>query len=360
MFWILGGGVFEKVFRELQHAHPDGPSIWQILADQLEHVPWEGFHFEDLIFPLFVFVVGVSVALTVPRRVERFGRAGAASRALRRALILYVLGLLYYGGISHGLEGIRWVGVLQRIAIAYLFAACLFIWLRPRAIAWIAAFVLIGYWALLTFVPVPGNGAGNFAETKNLSDYIDSVYLPGKRWNRTHDPEGLLSTIPAITTCLLGLLAGVWILHVRPAAQKVGALVAAGAALLALGWFWGGNGPLHFPIIKNIWTSSFVLVTSGWSCMLLGLFYLVLDVWKIRRWAIPFVWIGLNPIALYLIEHLARASDLSILFAGGEIYSSLNRFAFHGAGALLQAIIATVISFTLAWYLHHRRVYLRV
>jgi len=351
MFWILGGGAFYRVFHELPQN-----AFFSALANQLTHVTWEGVHFYDLIFPTFIFVSGVSLVLSLPAKIAGRGHASVSWTVIRRAVTLYLIGLWCYGGISHGIEGVRWVGVLQRIAFAYLGAALLFIWVKPKGLIAITIGILLGYWALLEWVPVPGFGAGDLAEKHNLTNYLDQMYLPGKRWDGDHDPEGILSNLPAIATCLLGVFAGLWLVRAETALRKAWGLIGGGTLLVGLGWCWGQ----YFPLIKKIWTSSYVLEAAGWSCLLLGLFYLVIDVAKIRRWALPFVWIGLNPITLYIIESLAHSSAMADRFVGGDIYHGLSDHLFPGAGALLLALVSSSISIGLAWFLHHRRIYLRV
>ncbi len=175
--------------------------------------------------------------------------------------------MIYYGGIKHGWQDIRFLGVLQRIAICYLFAALVFLNFNLRGL--IATFValLAGYWALMTFVPVPGIGAGHFGPDQNLANWIDANYLPGRLWDKTRDPEGLLSTLPAIGTCLLGVFAGMLLRDIRLKPQQKSLwLIGAGTVLVLAGHLWA----LQFPIIKAIWTSSFVLVAGGYSAILLG------------------------------------------------------------------------------------------
>ncbi|HKD36086.1 MAG TPA: heparan-alpha-glucosaminide N-acetyltransferase domain-containing protein, partial [Pirellulales bacterium] len=203
MFWIVGADTIVEALRNLS-----GNRIISGAADQLEHVSWAGFHFEDLIFPMFVFIVGVSIVFSLDRAIERDGRRAAVIRILRRAALLYVIGVIYYGGFSKSYEDIRLLGVLQRIALAYLFAGliyCFFDW-RGR-LAWCIG-LLVGYWALMTFVPFPDGVAGDFREGHNLANWIDSQYLPLHKWDGNHDPEGLLSTLPAIANCLIGVFAG--------------------------------------------------------------------------------------------------------------------------------------------------------
>jgi hypothetical protein len=202
MIWIVGADALADAFRGL-----DGGAVSAWLGVQLGHAAWEGLTFYDLIFPLFLFIVGVAVPLSLDRIVEREGRSAALRRVLVRGLVMYTLGVLYYGGISHGWDQIRWVGVLQRLAAGYVVAALLHLWCRPRTIVAVGVTLLIGYWALLTFVPVPGVGAGDYARGRNLANWVDAHWLPGKVWYGDYDPEGLLSTLPALVSALLGLAA---------------------------------------------------------------------------------------------------------------------------------------------------------
>ncbi len=202
----------------------------------MHHVEWDGFRFYDFIFPLFIFITGVSIVLALPRLVEREGRYHAHLRVLRRALLLYALGLIFYGGIKNHWADIRYLGVLQRIALCYLFASLMFLNLNLRGLVVAFLSLLVGYWALLTFVPVPGIGAGSFAPDANLANWIDLHYLPGRLWDKTRDPEGLLSTLPAIATCLLGVFAGLLLKDERLEAQQKSAwLIGAGIALVLAG-----------------------------------------------------------------------------------------------------------------------------
>ncbi len=297
MCWILGlGGALNALLARFA----PGSAITGIIDTQLEHVAWEGFRFYDLIFPLFLFIAGVSMAIALPRRLEKEGRAAAVRHLLARALILVLLGVFFSGGLKDGWEKIRWLGVLQRIGIASAAAGMLSLWLGWRALVAAVVVLLGGYGLLLGLVPVPGFGAGDLAEGHNLTNYLDSLWLPGRKYDGDHDPEGLLSTLPAIATALLGILAGKWLTGAAPPARKVLGLLGAGAVLIALGWAWHP----FFPVIKKIWSSSFVLVAGGWSAVLLGVFYAIVDVQRFRRWTIPFVWVGANPIALYVCAGL--------------------------------------------------------
>ncbi|MGE5157953.1 MAG: acyltransferase family protein [Gemmatimonas sp.] len=365
MFWLLGAdGIFWSLDR-MAHGRGMLGSIASFLKTQMIHVAWEGFRFYDLIFPLFIFVVGVAIVLSLPGLVEREGRAAAHVRVFRRALILYGLGLICYGGISHHWSDIRFLGVLQRIALCYLAASLLFLNLDRRGIVVALIVLLVGYWALMVFVPVPGIGAGSFAPDANLANWIDARYLPGRFWDVTHDPEGLLSTLPAIGSCLLGVLAGLTLTDVRlQAGQKSLLLIGSGILLTIAGYAWG----VEFPIVKAIWTSSFVLVAGGYSLMLLGGLHQLVDVWDFKRWAAPFVWIGANSITLYVINSVAGVEDVNVsgferfarLFVGGDFSDLLDHVLTPGAGDFAVHALSLGLAIALAGFLYRRKIFLRV
>jgi predicted acyltransferase len=347
MFWIIGADGLVAGLRKISDTGPI-----KFVTDQLEHQAWEGFHFEDLIFPLFLFIVGISVVFSLPRTIEQMGRNAALKRIFRRAVLLYLMGIFYYGGFATSFENIRLLGVLQRIALCYFFVALLFCYLKPRGLFAVCAGLLIGYWALMTFVPIPGVGSSNFAEGKNLANYVDKRYLPLLKWNGDHDPEGLLSTLPAIATCLLGVFAGLLLKSKGvPEQKKVAYLAGAGVAGLLLGWLWG----LQFPVIKKIWTSSYVLVAGGYSGLLLALFYQVVDIWKYQKWAQPFVWIGMNAITIYMAVNLVDFGQIARRFVGGD----LNRYC-GVYGDLMVAVAIFILEFWLLHFLYRRKIFLRV
>jgi predicted acyltransferase len=358
MFWILGGDSLAQALKEMS-AGREGifSDAGNFVGQQLEHVEWAGFRFYDLIFPLFVFIVGVSLVFSLTRLVEQEGRAAAHRRVFRRFVILFALALIYSGGVSKLWPDIRLLGVLNRIALCYLFASLLFLNFRLRGliIAWVS--LLVGYWALMTFVPVPEVGAGVFEPGKNLSNWIDSQYLPGKKWNGTWDPEGLLSTLPAIGTCLLGVLAGLLLKDSRVAPQQKSVwLIGVGALMVGAGSLWG----LQFPVVKKIWTSSFVLVAGGYSAMLLGVFHQVIDVWGRSRWATPLLWIGANAITLYFADSIIGFERLAHRLVGGDVGQLFNRLFTPGTGHLLAASVGLLLALALAGFLHRRKIFLRV
>jgi predicted acyltransferase len=347
MFWILGGESVIHALKKISHS-----PIAQTLARQLSHVDWDGFAFYDLIFPLFVFLVGVSLVFSLGRIIEREGKPAAYKRLFRRFILLYLLGIFYYHGMANTWPNIRMVGVLQRLALCYFFAGLIFCNFRPRGMVAICAGLLIGYWALMAFVPVPGLGVGHFEPGHNLANWIDEHYLPGRKWDKTWDPEGLLSTLPAIGTCLIGVFVG-QLLKVRSltALSKVGCLIGAGTVGVVLGYLWGHN----FPVVKKIWTSSFVLVAGGYSCILLGVFMFILDVCQLKRWAQPFVWIGLNPLALYMAANMLDFEDIAERFVGGNIKAAIDPY-----GTMLICAVSLGFVFLLAYYLQRKKIFLRL
>ncbi|MEN6496395.1 MAG: heparan-alpha-glucosaminide N-acetyltransferase domain-containing protein, partial [Thermoguttaceae bacterium] len=305
--------------------------------------------------PMFVFIAGVSLVFSLTKQIETRGRSAAIRRIISRAIPLFLLGIFYSGGLSKGFEEVRLLGVLQRIALASLFAGLAFCFLRTRGLLLLTVGLLVGYWALLTYVPAPGLQSPSFAEGKNLTNYLDAQYLPGRKYNGDHDPEGLLSTFPAIASCLLGVLAGLLLKNekIRPAV-KVASLLVAGAVGVGLGFAWG----LQFPVIKKIWTSSFVLVAGGYSAILLGLFYLVLDVWQWRRWASPFVWIGTNAILLYMLGNIVFFRGLAERLIGGG--GDVQKAVFGPYQPLALSIVAVLLVLAIARFFHTRQIFLRV
>ena len=351
MFWIVGADYLAAAFRGL-----DGGAVSQFLGHQLGHADWAGFTFYDLVFPLFLFVLGAAVPLSLDRIVAREGKSAALRRVLKRGALMYLLGVLYYGGLAQGWDQVRWVGVLQRLAAGYVSASLLYLYCRPRTIAAVAVTVLAGYWALLTFVPVPGGVAGDFARGQNWANWVDARWLPGRVWYGDYDPEGLLSTLPAIASALFGLFAGRWLQNpATPPPEKLRGLVLAGLTCLVLGYAWS----LQLPLIKRIWTSSYALVGGGWSLLLLAAFYWLMDLRRITRWATPFVWIGSNALLIYLVSHLVDFRAVSAFFVGGPVAAALDAI-WAGSSGLALAFTSIALCTALCGFLHVRRIFIRL
>ena len=382
MFWIIGADALVQALNRMSQT-----PFTRFLATQMDHAEWEGFRFYDLIFPLFLFIVGVSIVLSTDRMLATHGRKDALLRIARRSVLLFALGFFYYGGVSRAWPDVQLFGVLPRIALCYFFAATAHVLLPRKGILIAAALCLAGYWALLTLIPFPDvqlkhdkigkketqaqaaapailfagaskTVSGTFEEGRNFAHYVDARWLPGKKRNLYYTNEGLLSTVPAVASTLLGIMAGWLLTSARwSGRQKVAWLLAAGAAGVALGFLWG----LEFPVIKRLWTSSFVLVAGGYSAMLLGVFYLVADVWQVRAWCLPFVWMGTNAIAIYLADNmLGGFNGLAARLVGGDVKQFVDLHVADGCGELLIAVVGLVLAFWLVRFLYQRKIFLRV
>jgi predicted acyltransferase len=349
----------------------NNPGSWGAIYPPLAHARWHGWTPTDTIFPSFLWIVGVSLTLSTARRVESGADRGQLFRhVLQRAAIIFGLGLLLtafpfglWPGHSLNLETLRIPGVLQRIAVCYLAAAAIFLRTSWRGqLGWAVA-LLLGYWALVTLVPVPGYGAGVIDQPKgSLAWWIDSHVLAGHTWSGApapgFDPEGILSTLPAIATVLCGTLAGYWLRGARDGTRTAMGFVAGGVALLALGTAWGAV----FPINKNLWTSSYVLVMAGWSSLWFGAFYWAIDVRGWRRWAPPFTIYGMNALAMFVLAGIvARLLDLirwtdaagARISLKGAIYDGLLLSWLSPVNASLAFAVGFVLVFlaiaTLLW-----------
>ena len=318
MFWIIGGNSLLLCLANVLGYGKNPP--W--LCNQLTHPMWNGFTFNDLIFPLFVFLVGVAIPYSLAKYIERGeDRARLYWRIGRRTVLLVLFGLICNGLLQLDFANLRYPNVLVRIGVVYLFAAMLMLHTSVcTRIAWIVV-LLLGYWAAMMWIPVPGCTAGNLNPGQTLADFIDRAVLPGKLYEGVRDPEGILSTVPAIATALLGVLAGQWLREARCDGQvKAAALLIAAPICLALGYLWS----FSFPINKNLWSSSFVLWAGGWSLMLLGLFYLVIDVWDWRKWAFVFVVIGVNAITIFIAQCFIDFDAIGqLLFSQARVHQAM-------------------------------------
>jgi predicted acyltransferase len=360
------------------------PGSWSHIYPPLEHAEWNGWTPTDLIFPFFLFIVGVSMTLSFASRIARgITRRALVIHVMRRSALIFVIGLFLNGFPDFDLSSIRIMGVLQRIAICYLVAGLLYVatFLREpaadrpirvranlRVTATVALALLVAYWGLMTFVPVPGYGAGHLGKDDNLGAYIDRTLMGGHLWSEsvTWDPEGLLSTLPAIASLLTGILAGEWLRSDRRAGRKALGLAAAGLALLVVGRL------LHpyFPINKNLWTSSFALFTGGFAMVTLAACYWFVDVRAWRAWTAPFLVFGTNAILAYALAALVSeiSTDFEFLhFHGREttlhgwIYDKY--FIPHASPAnasLAFGLFFVLVIFALVWPFYRGKVHLRV
>lgn len=376
MIWIIGGAELVRAFAVMT-----GQS-W--LVPQMEHIDWAGLHFYDLIFPLFIFIVGVSLVFSLSKTIAEFGRGEALKRIFRRSVLLYLLGFVFSGGFKNTWPDIHFAGVLQRIAAAYFFAALLFCFFSRRGlIVWCVA-LLVGYDAVMSFVPMrdihldqktfdqiaartgekdPMNAflsttnwvSGKFSRGYNVANQVDFLYLPGFKGYEYYDPDGLLSTIPVVATCLLGVFAGLLLSSTMSDRLKLLYLLAGGVILLNLGLIWA----LHFPVVKRLWSPSYVPVSGGLSAIALAVFYWLIDVAGWQRWCAPFVWVGMNSITIYFSTCLVSYTALGGRLTGGSVKHFLNAH-LAGSGDFLTICIGLALALWLCRFLYVRKVFLRL
>lgn len=347
----------------------NNPGTWSNIYWPLKHAEWHGWTPTDLVFPFFLFIVGVSITLAFARRVEE----GAVQRALylkvlKRAAIIFGLGLFLNLFPSFDFANVRIPGVLQRIAICYLVASLIFLKTRVRTQFVIALALLVVYWLLMTRVAAPGFAAGDLSKEGSLASYVDRVLLGPHIWRqgKVYDPEGLLSTIPAVATTLFGVLTGHWLRSERTRWDKVTGMFVAGSVAVVLGWAWNS----FFPINKPLWTSSYVLFTAGLGLQLLALCYWLIDIKGYRRWAWPFEVFGVNALALFVgsalmvkLMGLIRVpnTDGTRISSQGWIFRNL----FLSWATPINASLAYAIAFILLWLflmwlLYRKRIYIKV
>ncbi len=328
----------------------NNPGNWGAIFPPLQHAPWHGWTPTDLIFPFFVFIVGITTHISLENV------AGSTGRILRRGGLIILFGLLLQAFPFWPIERItelRFPGVLQRIGVCYIAAAFLARGRSVRGIAAITAFLLLGYWALQALVAPPGVLVPTLdVPGDTLSAWIDRTVFGSHLWksSKTWDPEGLLSTIPAIGTCLLGVLTGRWLGNEKPLAERLNGLFAGGALGMVAGLMWNWV----FPINKNLWTSSYVLFSAGMGCVILATAAWLIDERGVKRWAKPMVTYGLNPMTAFVGSGaMARGLGLIHLQIGGESVS-LQQAIFQGAFAgWLSPRVASLgyaLAFVALWY----------
>lgn len=346
----------------------NNPGTWSAIYWPLGHAEWNGWTPTDLVFPFFVFIVGVSIALALGRRLEE----GSPLRpqylkVIKRSLIIFGLGLFLNGFPFFHFSDIRIPGVLQRLAVCYLITALIFLSTKIRTQFIIAVALLLVYWIVMTKIAAPGFAAGDLTKEGSLASYVDRVVFGPHIWKqgKVYDPEGILSTIPAISTCLLGVLTGHWLRSERTQFEKVSGLFVAGAVCVMIGWAWNP----FFPINKALWTSSYVMFTGGLALQLLALCYWLIDIKGYRRWAWPFVVFGVNAIALFVGSGLMVKLMGLIKLPWGDRRISSQGWIFNKLfltwASPINASLAYAIAFilfwlVLMWLLFRKRIYIRV
>jgi predicted acyltransferase len=354
MFWILGA---EQLFAVLFII--TGLSIFDAAAAQMLHSQWHGFTAYDLIFPLFIFLSGVSLGIAA----KPFSELGDNKRkqllrhGIKRLLLLLLLGIIYNHGWGSGIpisaENIRYVSVLGRIGLSW-FVAALLVWYISERMQWLVAIlILIFYWVLLQYVSLGGFGGGDFSANGALNVWFDQTLLPGTTYRELAiDPEGLLSNIPSVVNALFGVFVGRYMIrHLANSRQLLVRLTSAALLLLVLGYSWG----VFFPINKTLWTSSFVLVTSGYSILLLSLFYLIVDVFNFKRLAIFFAVIGTNSIIVYV-----GSSLINWQYSANSLFGGLSQAMPAGWQELIIIVGILAIQWVILYEMYRRRIFVKV
>ena len=349
MMWIMGA---EGIIQGLAKA--TGNPFWGAFSVHMVHPAWNGFHFYDLIFPLFLFLAGVATPYSVGRELEKGKSKGELLfRVIKRGMILVLLGIIVNQGLQlKPISEIRFGSVLGRIGLAYMFANIIYLYAKQRFLIIWFGILLIGYWLLLKFTAAPGFPPGDLTMAGNFASYMDRVLLPGKLYKGIHDPEGLFSTIPAISTALLGIMAGILLKKSTIlSAQKVLYLVVAGVISLVLAQVWS----LDFPINKNLWSSSFTLHVGGFSLILLAIFYYIIDVLGYKKWAFFFKVIGMNSILIYMSGIFIDWRYTTTAFFGwlGELIGD----PFN---IVIMAVCYLFIKWVFLYILYRKKVFLRV
>ncbi|GAB3944679.1 DUF5009 domain-containing protein [Spirosoma harenae] len=348
----------------------NNPGSWDHIYAPLEHAHWNGWTPTDLIFPFFLFIVGVSITFALSgQRALGLGQGGVR-KIVKRSAMLFLLGLFLNFFPRFDISTVRLLGVLQRIALVYLICSILFLTTNPRQQIYILCGILVGYWLLMTAVPVPGVGFANLEPETNMAAWLDRiiltpahVYKPAKVW----DPEGILSTVPAIGTGLLGMLTGTLLRSNKIAAEKVAWLFTAGCILTLVGLIWDS----FFPINKALWTSSYVLLAGGLAMLGLALCYWLIDVQHYRRGVLPFVAFGVNAITVFFLSGLIpRIMNLIHITKPDGTEQGLKDYLYRSFiappftdprnASLAGALTFVLIWFGILWWMYRKSVIIKV
>jgi predicted acyltransferase len=342
----------------------NNPGTWSAIYPPLRHADWHGWTLTDLVFPFFLFIVGVAVPLALGPGVAPDGRLSVVVKVLRRSAVIFALGIVLNGFPWFHWATLRIPGVLQRIAVCYLLAALLYLVASWRVNAVITAGLLLGYWIAMTLVPVPGYGPGDLSKAGNLAAYIDRAVLGPHLWQvaRVYDPEGILSTMPVLATTLLGVFTGIWLRSGRPPRVIVTGLAVAGAIGVALGQVWSW----WFPVNKALWTSSYVLLTAGLALLVLAALYWLIEMQGYRRWATPLAVFGVNALILYFLSSAMARLLVLIRAADGPLLKTwlFDRLFAPWAtpinASLAYALAYLALWWALMWVLYWRGIRVRV
>jgi predicted acyltransferase len=352
MFWIIGGGA---LFQVIAGCIPDS-RLFQVISEQMDHVAWAGFHFEDLIFPLFMFISGATIPIAILSKLERgTSKKDLILKAARRMVILVILGIIFNGTLRNGFTNARYASVLGQIGIAYFIASMILIHTHSSKtrLLWLVG-ILVGYAALQLWVPVPGYGAGVLTPEGCINSYIDRNFLPGRMGQGTFDALGIMCIVSASAVTLMGSFAGHLLISKETGPmKKTGILAAIGAGLIILALIINP----FYPIIKNCWTSTYNILSGGISFILMALFYLIIDIWGFRKWSFFFRVIGMNSIFIYLIVtgNLVNVSHTTLSFLGW-IVNPLG----ENAGQLVLVMGNITIAWLLLYLMYRKKIFLKV
>ncbi|MEL6922647.1 MAG: heparan-alpha-glucosaminide N-acetyltransferase domain-containing protein [Bacteroidota bacterium] len=340
------------------------PGSWSYVYYPLGHAEWHGCTPTDLIFPFFLFIVGVSISLALGKRKQSGVAQGKMMRKiLYRTLVIFGIGLLLNLIPKFDFSTVRIPGVLQRIALVYGVTALLFLKTDWRQQLYFAAACLLGYWVLMALVPVPGIGPANLEPETNLGAWLDNLLMEGHLWSQSKvwDPEGLLSTIPAFATSIAGILTGTWLKTKYSHHQKIIGMMVFGAVLTVLGLFWG----LGFPINKKIWTSSYVLYHSGIALQLLAVIYWVVDILGYKKWIQPFRVFGVNSLFVFVGSGLLAKLLIYTNIGGQSSYSWIFENVFQSwlpnyPASLAFALTMVFLFWAVLTWMYRRRIFIKI
>ncbi|MEA5257853.1 DUF5009 domain-containing protein [Arcicella aquatica] len=361
MFWIMSGEHIIHALAETTHI-----PLFEWMSEQLHHTAWNGITFYDMIFPLFLFIAGASMPFSMQKKVSEASVESAyelpnvVKRSLyvamvKRTVILIFLGIVVNGLFKwNGYEQTRIASVLGRIGLAWFFAGIIYLNNNTlKQIYWFV-FILVSYWLIMKYVPVPGFGAGVLTKEGSLESYIDRILLPGRLHSKVHDPEGILSTIPAIGTAMLGVFTATFLKAKNTFSnyQKVLVMVTGAFILIGIGLLWDYS----FPINKRLWSSSFVCFVGGCSILLFTLFYLIIDLWKLQKWALPFVWIGSNSILIYM----ASEGIINFGYTANFLFGGLISYTPEIWQPVFTACSITITQIILLYIFFKNKVFLKI
>lgn len=338
------------------------PGNGEFIFEPLEHAAWDGLTPTDLIFPFFLFIVGVSIVLAFTKAVEQHTpKAGLYKKIVVRSLKIFAVGLFLTLLPHFHFSELRFTGVLQRIAIVFMVCSFLFLNASFRTLVWIGAITLVTYWLALYLIPTPGQGKVMLAPGYNLAAWVDSKLLPGKMWQGTWDPEGILSTFPAIVTGIGGMLAGHLLVSKQTPYEKVILLMVCGFTAVVIGYVWH----LGFPVNKNLWSSSFVMVTGGLAALVLGTSYYVVDIRQYTRGTLPGIIFGANAIAVYFTSDVISYLFYLVPFGGAPLNEHFFLALTHAGVApkiasVLYAFLFVCINFVTAYVLYRKKIFIKL